>query len=367
MDNTIISGNTMQESNILKEIEESIERLLPVPGLEVEVERRHSNSKQWDLLAKARYQKLQFDIIVEVVSANSLAAFKNKINWLKAAAKDQNAVPVIAVPYMSPERQALCREAGINFLDLSGNVFIAHRSFYLERIGFPSKYPEKRQRRYPFSDKASLILREMLKNPKQQWGVRELADKVGLNPGYVSRMAKSLDESGFAARVKGKIRLQAPKEILDDWVRSYDIKRNKHYRYFMLAPDVKSILQRLREIHIPQDLVYALSAQAGASLVAPHAVYKEVHLYLNDPNAIDIFKAALDIKASDQGANLVLMLPFYKHSVFYDCQEVEGLRVVSDIQLYLDLYGYKVRGKEQAEHLYDKRLKMLFAGDNDNG
>ena len=365
MDNTFNSGNIMQESNILIEIEESIERLLPVPGLEVDIERGHS--KRWDLWVKAKYIELQFDIIVEVVSANSLAAFKNKVNWLKAAVQNQNAVPVLAAPYMSPERQALCREAGINFLDLSGNVFISHRSFYLERIGFPNKYPEKRQRRDPFSDKASLILREMLKNPLKQWGIRELAEKIGLNPGYVSRMAKSLDESGFAARVKGKIRLRAPKEILDDWVRSYDIKRNKHYRYFMLAPDVKSILQRLREIHLPHDVVYALSAQAGASLVAPHAVYKEVHLYLSNPNAIDIFKAALDIKSSDQGANLVLMLPFYKHSVFYDCREVEGLRVVSDIQLYLDLYGYKVRGREQAEHLYAKRLKMLFAGNKDNG
>jgi hypothetical protein len=36
--------------------------------------------------------------------------------------------------------------------------------------------------------------------------------------------------------------------------------------------------------------------------------------------------------------------------------------VVSDIQLYLDLHGYPVRGREQAEHLYDRRLKMLFAG-----
>jgi hypothetical protein len=60
------------------------------------------------------------------------------------------------------------------------------------------------------------------------------------------------------------------------------------------------------------------------------------------------------------------MMPYYKHSGFYDSREVEDLRVVSDIQLYLDLYGYPVRGREQAEHLYDKRLKMLFSGDKGN-
>lgn len=354
----------MKENNIIKEIEGSIERLFPVPGLKAKVKPGHS--RQWDLLVRAKYQELHFDLIFEVVSANSLAAFKNKINRLKASVQDPNAVPVLAAPYMSPEKQALCRDAGINFLDLSGNVFIAHRSFYLERIGFPNKFPEKRQRRDPFSDKASLILREMLKNPKQRWGIRELAEKIGLDPGYVSRMAKSLDESGYAVRAKGKISLRAPKEILDDWVRAYDLKRNEHHRFFMLAPDVKSILGRFREIDVPQNVECALSVQAGAGLVTPHAVYKEVHLYLNDPKAIGFFQEALDLKAADQGANLVLMLPLYKHSVFYDSRKVEGLRVVSDIQLYLDLYGYPVRGREQAEHLYNQRLKLMLSGDKGN-
>ncbi len=355
----------MQESDIVKEIQRSIDRLLPVPGLEFEVEA--GDSQPWDLMVRARYQALRFDLIFAVVSANSLPVFKSKIDRLKASVQAPNAVPVLTAPYMSPERQALCREAGIHFLDLSGNVFIAHRSFYLERIGFLNRFPEKRRRRDPFSDKASLILREMLKAPQRSRGIRELAVKIGLDPGYVSRMAKSLEESGYAARAKGKIRLRAPGDILDDWVRSYDLRRNEHHCFFMLAPDVKSILRRLREIDAPPGVESALSVQAGAGLVAPHAVYKEVHLYLNDPRGIGFFEEALDLKAADQGANLVLMLPLYKHSVFYDSREVQGLRVVSDIQLYLDLYGYPLRGREQAEHLYDQRLKSQLAGNDGNG
>jgi hypothetical protein len=351
----------MRESKIAKELEKSIVRLLPVPGLDIVVE--HGRSRRWDLFFRADYQGLCFDIIVEVVSLNSLPAFKNKINRLKSSVQGDHAVPVLAAPYLSPERQVLCREAGVYFMDLSGNVFIAHRSFYVERIGFPNQYPEKRQRRDPFSDKASLILREMLKVPKRQWGIRELAVKIGLDPGYVSRMAKSLAESGYASRTNGKLSIRSPKEILDDWVRAYDLKRNDHHRFFILASDVKSILRRLQEINIPQKCKYALSVQAGAGLVAPHAVYKEVHMYVGDGEGIEYFKKELDLKDADQGANLVLMRPYYKYSVFYDSQEVEGLRVVSDIQLYLDLYGYPVRGREQAEHLYNKRLKWLFSGE----
>jgi hypothetical protein len=32
------------------------------------------------------------------------------------------------------------------------------------------------------------------------------------------------------------------------------------------------------------------------------------------------------------------------------------------IQLYLDLYNYPIRGLEQAEHLYERRLKKLIEG-----
>ncbi len=357
-------GNRMREDNIIEELEKSIGLLLPMPGLGLFVE--HEPSSQWDLFIKADYHGLCFDIIVEVVSLNSLPAFKNKIKWLKSSVHGEHAVPVLAAPYLSPGRQALCREAGVYFMDLSGNVLIAHGSFYVERIGFPNKYPERRQRRYPFSDKASLILREMLKNPKRQWGIRELAEQVQLDPGYVSRMAKSLSESGYATRANGKIKIRSPKEILDDWVRVYDLKKNAHHRFFILAPDVRSILQRLQEISPPHECKYALSVQAGAGLVAPHAVYKEVHLYIADRQSIRYFRDALKLKEADRGANLVLMLPYYKHSTFYDSHEVEGLPVVSDIQLYLDLFGYPLRGREQAKHLYDKRLKTLFSGTENN-
>jgi hypothetical protein len=365
LDNTIISGNTMQRKHIVKALEGSIEQLLPVPGLEVEVE--HARSVQMDLRVKANYQGLRFDLLIEVVPANNLPAFRDTINRLKSSVQGSHVVPILVAPYLSPERQVLCRESGVYFMDLSGNVFIAHQSFYIERIGFPNKYPEKRRRRYPFSDKASLILRELLKDPKRQWGIRELAEKIELDPGYLSRMAKSLSDSGYASRVGGKLRIRFPKEILDDWVSAYDLKMSQHLRFFMLAPDVQSILSRLRKIDVPREVEYALSVHAGAGLVAPHAVYREVHMYVGDSNGMEFFKKELDLKDSDQGANLVLMLPYYKHSVFYDSRKIKGLCVVSDIQLYLDLYWYPVRGREQAEHLYAKRLQILFSGNGGNG
>ena len=363
LNNYSILDNNMNEIEIINELEKSLKRLIPIPGLKIFI--KSSPTQQWDIFAKFDYHGLCFDIIIEVVAVNSLPVFQNKINKLKSSGDKEFAVPVLAASYLSPQRQALCRDNGIFFIDLSGNIHIAYQSFFVERVGFPNKYPEKRQRRGPFSDKASLILRELMKNRNRQWGIRELAQKLALDPGYVSRMAKSLEASGYVSRSNRKLNIRSPKEILEDWVRFYDFKKNELNPFFIQASNVDSILQHLRKIKIARKIKYALSVQAGASLVAPHAVYKEVHLYVENRQGIEYFIEKLDLKGAPQGANLVLMLPYYKHSVFYDSQDINGLRVVSDIQLYLDLYNYPVRGREQAAYLFDKRLKKHLSVNDD--
>jgi len=82
---------------------------------------------------------------------------------------------------------------------------------------------------------------------------------------------------------------------------------------------------------------------------------------------IDRFRKKLRLDEVEQGANVIILDPYYKTSVFYGLQEVDGLWVVSDIQLYLDLYHYPVRGLEEAEYLYEKRLKKAIEGSDRHG
>lgn len=352
------------EQKIIKTLKESIKQLLPLKGLNVnmDLEPISSVSDIPDIVARVNYENLDFWLLIEVVAQNSMPVFKNKIARLKAAMVNHNdAVPVLVARYLSPQRQAMCQDEGICFIDLSGNVHIRYKSLYVERIGFSNKFPEERRGRDPFSDKASLILREVLKGGKHLWGIRELAQATNLNPGYVSRMAKELESRHYITRVNSKMKLRDPEGILDDWVRNYNLKKNKFFGYFFMSASSADVLEKLRSLGIPDSIDYALSAQAGANLVAPYAVFKEVHVYVGDQKALAYFEEKLNLSKAEQGANLVLMLPYYKHSVFYDSRIIQRLRVVSDIQLYLDLHGYPVRGLEQAEHLFNKKLKDVFA------
>jgi hypothetical protein len=351
-----------KEAEIVEQLKNNIKKCIPVDGLRFDFKSEFlSESGRLDFLADVFFGNRHFELAGEVITQMSTLVLQDKLAYLKSyVQRNRNLVPILVARYLSPANREQCKKAGIYFLDLSGNVFLQYESLYIERIGFPNRFPEIRKGRSPFSDKASLILRAMLKEGGRVWGVRELAESVNLDPGFVSRMARELEKRNYAVRKNSKMALRNPKAVLEDWVREYDYRKNQESRYFCLAKGPDEILKKLDNLNIPESINYALAFHAGASLISPHAMFNEVHLYVSDPKATDFFVNELGLKPVEQGANIILLIPYYKHSVFYGKQKVRNLWVVSDIQLYLDLYNYPLRGLEQAEHLYEKRLKMLI-------
>ncbi len=143
-------------------------------------------------------------------------------------------------------------------------------------------------------------------------------------------------------------------------MRDYNYRKNKEIKYFSLVESPQEIIAKLHELKIPENIKYALSLHAGANLISPFAVYNSVHIYVQNQEVADYFIENLKLKEVEQGANIEFLSPYYKHSVFWDMQRAKDLWVVSDIQLYLDLYHYPIRGIEQAEHLYEKRLRNVI-------
>jgi hypothetical protein len=351
------------ESKIIAQLRKEQNSLLPVAGLKIQFEKMPFGKEPGhpDFRGSVRFRDQQFCIIGEVMSQNSSAIFKDKLARLNAFASHENeVVPVVVAQYLSERRREACKKAGINYIDLSGNVLLSFENLYIERIGFPNKFPEERRGRNPFSDKASLILRLLLSHKKRLWGIRELAGDLDLDPGFVSRMARELENRNYAVRVNSKIKIRNAKSILEDWVREYNYKKNKESRFFCLAKRPEEIIARLSGADIPANISYALSLQAGSSLISPYAVFDSIHIYARNQQAINYFKKQLELEEARQGENVVLMLPYYKHSAFYGRQKAKNLWVVSDLQLYLDLYNYPIRGLEQAEHLYEKRLSSVI-------
>jgi hypothetical protein len=62
------------------------------------------------------------------------------------------------------------------------------------------------------------------------------------------------------------------------------------------------------------------------------------------------------LKEVTTGPNFSILEP-YDDGVFYGSRTIKGIRVVSDVQLYVDLVNYKGRGEESAKFLLEQRLK----------
>jgi DNA-binding transcriptional regulator YhcF (GntR family) len=359
---TINKKATMKDRNIIIEVKEKLKGLLPLKKLKFQVEPRIDNIMP-DFVADVSINEVNFKLIGEIIERESSSIFQKRISQLKFYENQKSDyVPILIDRYLIPKKREYCKKNKINYLDLSGNVYLSYKNIYIEKTGFINQYPELRKKRSPFSDKASLILRLMLGGNKV-WGVREIAHKVSLDAGYVSRMFKELEKRNYLIRKNGKGKLQHQNELLNDWADFYDYKENKENKFFCLSKGPEGILDKLKNIRISKEIEYALSFQAGAFLVSPFAVYNDVHIYISNKKSFEFFVDKLKLKSVEKGANFFILHPYYRHSIFNNKQKVQNLWVVSDLQLYLDLYKYPQRGLEQAEHLYEKRLKkMIEAG-----
>lgn len=105
---------------------------------------------------------------------------------------------------------------------------------------------------------------------------------------------------------------------------------------------------------------YVFTGHAGASLVDPYTEFDVAEVYVRDLDKAASALNAVGARRVERGANLIVSLPYYKVSAFYDAQVSSGFKCASDIQLYLDLYDYPIRGREQAEHLYEQRLQPVI-------
>lgn len=261
-------------------------------------------------------------------------------------------------PHLTESQRQLLMEAGIGFIDLAGNAHVEAQGVYISKVSPKPSRPHNIAAPNLFSDKASLVVRELLSR-RDPVGVLELAAKIGVTPGYVSKVLSRLDSLGYLSRdQEQKVTLRDPKSLLQDWAAVHDYTKNRMTGYFCRAPGVEAILDKLERAVASEG--YALTAQAGAHLVDPYAAFDRVDIYVSSLRATEALAAALGLEPVDKGANVVLWEPYLRHSVFFGCHEVRGVRVVSDIQLYLDLVKYPVRRAEQAEHLYRLLLRPLF-------
>ena len=201
-----------------------------------------------------------------------------------------------------------------------------------------------------FSSMASRVVRVFLVNPKQEWSVLGLSKEARTGYGHTYRVVKTLLRMGLCRKTEAnRVVVTNAGELLTRWASYYDFALlNKMDAYYSLDEDLDGFVRKLSAVD-ERDLRYALTLQAGAALVAPFVRPVNIHLYV-EPEKLSEWQKLLSLQLTELGGNVFLVEP-YDEGVFYKVQRLREVYVVSNVQLYVDLYNYPARGREAAEHL----------------
>ena len=262
---------------------------------------------------------------------------------------------VFIAPYISPTAADICEQAGVGYIDFSGNCRLCFQGVYIEKTGNPNVFSEKRDLRSLYSPKAENVLRVLLSDPGRAWKIQELAGEAGVSVGQVAKVKNLLINREWLSEADG-MALSEPEKLLSEWAENYNFRKNRVRDYYSLK-SVAEIEAELAELCKGKNLTYALTSFSGAARLAPAVRYQRVFAYVEETE--NDVAGLLNLKEVPSGANVSLLTP-YDGGIFCGSQYIEGIRIASPIQIYLDLKSYRGRGEEAAGMLFEQVIRKKW-------
>ncbi|MBU4369559.1 hypothetical protein KKG58_02235 [Patescibacteria group bacterium] len=221
---------------------------------------------------------------------------------------------------------------------------------------------EKNTKQIKINKQLKLVTKErwaflitLLNNSEEKFTVRKLAKRINSSIGFVSKFAGQLKDLGYLKN-KRTIEFADPRKLLDEMRNQYSFENNQIQSYFSeLTPE--EFIKRIQAEAKKNKLFYALTRMAGANQVAPFVRFQTVDFYVKNSKDVKKWVEILNLQEVEISGNVNLVIP-QEDFIWIDPQEKKQTIVINNIQLYLDLYKYPARGREQAEYLRDKVISF---------
>lgn len=260
------------------------------------------------------------------------------------------AIPLVVVPFMGDVGRKACEEAGVSWLDLSGNANVSGPGLRLLVEGKPNRYRRRGRPASALAPKSARIARWLLLHPGRHMTQREIARATDMDEGFTSRIVARLAGDGLVQRERGgAVCVRHPGLLLDAWREVYEFRKHRVVEGHVPARSGNELLRlaaaNLQEAEIP----YAATGLAAAWVMTHHADFRIVTLYVGEP-LLPAATSTLSFQEDPRGANLWLVVP-NDEGVFHGASTRDGVHCVAAVQAYLDLKGHPERSAEAAEHL----------------
>ena len=312
-----------------------------------------------DFIFETRIAGKTWTLIGEILHILGPRQAREQVVLFKASLQDsniKNPYPILIAPWISPEVVAICTEAGIGTLDLTGNCHITFGTVFIERSGHPAPPAQRREARALFAPKSARVLRVLLRNPNQAWKTEDLASTAQVSLGHVSNTRQELLEREFAAKVTGGLKLVQPQKLLEAWRQEYKSSRVLRQNFYTLLHGEALDLAITQALETAGQGAHALmAASTAARWLAPYLRTSSQYFHA-DQLGLDVFKKALQLQPVLRGENIVLTLE-PDEGIFLDRFEAApGIWTTGLVQTYLDLAVSGERGLEAAQHLLETRI-----------
>lgn len=287
--------------------------------------------------------------VIEFKPTSLVAQVMAGITLLKEYPEEPSAVRLLVVPFMGETGMSKCRDAGVSWLDLSGNADVTAPGLRLYVRGEKNKFISVGRHENAFASKSSRVARRLLYFPHRSWTQRELSEDTGLGEGFVSRIVKTLEEQQLVTRVNGKLQVLNPDLLLEAWKQGYDFKKHEIIRGHVPGRTGEEIQAKVSKVLSEEGINHAATGLGAAWLYSKFAAFRTASFYLENWVHSNLLKEA-GFRQNLQGANLWLILP-KDPDVFYGLKTLADIPCVNQIQVWLDLHSHPERAEEAASEL----------------
>lgn len=316
-------------------------------------------SHRYDLVLKVDCSGRVYKIFAEV---NNRALHPKTALGAVRQLHDCDGVKMLGATSLTQETRAVLREQGISYWDLSGSVYLnlPNDYYFIDKPPLPQPR-EGREPKKVFKGSTAQVIHTVLLDPKRLWKVTELAKEAGVSA-YTSQKVLEYLEAQLWLKKEGRgpqtiRRLTQPGKLLDAWADAYDPDHYRLLKFYKYSKTEEEQIKNLESLMKEAKSPWALTLEHGVKEYAPF-----INRLPSALTALVSAKGGWSRRATEEGFKSVssgenFRLLVSKTDTPLLGRQQFGLKwVASPIQLYLDLFSWPQRGKEQAEHLREKRI-----------
>jgi hypothetical protein len=237
-----------------------------------------------------------------------------------------------------------------------------------------SYYPKQ----LSFSDLDQWLLKVFLLGrpgvPADYWGgpqgmaenAFQLSKLAGVSPPIANSWVNAMESSGYLRRIgRKKLIPVRPNALIEEWRGQYRFGDNRILPYRSVYPVseadeyLDNLLEKMKSFD--KSISLAISGHQACRLLGiKHSSARSIHIYFGGNVATVANSLGLVPAESPSEADLFLVEPKYRRSVFGGRVVRGGIPICDILQCYLDLYNLPDRGREQADFVYETILSKIF-------